>query len=252
MRIDLNADLGEGFGPWQMGDDTAMLRIVTSANLACGGHAGDPETMYRALIEARDRGVTIGAHPGYADREGFGRRVIPMAMAEITRMVVAQTGALLALAALAGTPVRYVKPHGALANLAAADAAVAAAICDAVGALPGDLAVLAISGTALETVARARNLRVFSEIFADRAYMPDGQLMPRSQPGSVLHDGDEIRDRLTGFLSRGEMPVAGGGSVRLAAHSICIHGDTEGAVALAGALRSGLTAAGVTIAPFLS
>lgn len=251
MRIDLNSDLGEGFGPWRMGDDTAMLDIVTSANVAAGGHASDPETMFATLQTATRRGVVVGAHPGYADREGFGRRVIPMAPAEIGRMVVAQTGALSALAQLAGTEVRYVKPHGALGNLAAADAQVADAIAAAVGALSPRLAILAISGTALEQAARGRGIAVFSEIFADRAYLPNGQLVPRSREGAVLHDMAAIADRLLAFLDSGLMPVTDGAPVRLAAQSICVHSDTPGAVAIARDLRERLTAAGVHIAPFM-
>jgi 5-oxoprolinase (ATP-hydrolysing) subunit A len=181
MRIDLNADLGEGFGPWTMGNDAAMLDLVTSANIACGGHASDPETMFLTLSQAAARGVVVGAHPGYADREGFGRRVIPMSAAAIGRMVAAQVGALAGVAALAGTEVRYVKPHGALGNLAADDRGVAEAIVAAVAALPGHLAVLAISGTELELAARAAGMEVFSEVFADRAYLPNGRLVPRSR-----------------------------------------------------------------------
>ena len=251
MRIDLNSDLGEGFGPWRMGDDTAMLDIVTSANVAAGGHASDPETMFATLQTAASRGVVVGAHPGYADREGFGRRVIPMSPAEIGRMVVAQTGALATLAQLAGTEVRYVKPHGALGNLAAADAQVADAIAAAVGALSPRLAILAISGTALEQAARGRGIAVFSEIFADRAYLPNGQLVPRSREGAVLHDPAAIADRLLAFLDSGLMPVIDGAPVRLAAQSICVHSDTPGAVAIARDLRERLTAAGVHIAPFM-
>ncbi|KGJ15851.1 hypothetical protein IX57_14725 [Paracoccus sanguinis] len=252
MRIDLNSDLGESFGPWAMGDDPAMLDIVTSANVAAGGHASDPETMFRTLGLAAARGVVVGAHPGYPDREGFGRRVIPMPPAEIGRMVAAQVGALSALAQMAGTAVRYVKPHGALGNLAAADAEVARAIAAAVGALAPRLALLAISGTALEHAARAAGVEVFSEIFADRAYLADGQLVPRSRPGAVLHDPDAIADRLVRFLENREMPVLDGGTVRLDAHSICVHGDTPGAVAIARAVRDRLTGAGVTLAPFLT
>ena len=251
MRIDLNSDLGEGFGPWRMGNDAAMLEIVTSANVAAGGHASDPETMFATLQTAARRGVVVGAHPGYADREGFGRRVIPMSPAEIGRMVVAQTGALAALAQLAGTEVRYVKPHGALGNLAAADAQVADAIAAAVGALSPRLAILAISGTALEQAARGRGIAVYSEIFADRAYLPNGQLVPRSREGAVLHDPAAIADRLLAFLDSGLMPVIDGAPVRLAAQSICVHSDTPGAVAIARDLRERLTAAGVHIAPFM-
>ncbi len=251
-HIDLNSDLGEGYGPWVLGDDAAMLDLVTSANIACGGHAGDPETMFQTLQLASARGVSVGAHPGYADREGFGRRVIPMTPAAIARLIAAQTGALQGMAALAGCRVAYVKPHGALGNLAAAEPEVAAAIAAAVRALPGDLAILAISGTALEAAARSADVEVFSEIFADRGYLPDSQLMPRNLPGAVLHDADAAAERLIRFLDSGEMPVAGGGAVRLAAQSICIHGDTPGAVSMARRIRERLAAAGVGFAPFLA
>lgn len=249
--IDLNSDLGEGFGPWPMGDDAAMLSVVTSANIACGGHAGDPEVMFATLREAVARGVVIGAHPGYADPAGFGRRVIPMALPEITRMVAAQIGALQGVAAIAGARVAYVKAHGALANLAADRREVAEAILAAVRAMPGDLALLAISGTQLEQAARAAGHPVFSEIFADRAYQPNGHLVPRSQPGAVIHDADAAADRLLRFLDSGLMPTLDGPPVRLAAQSICVHGDTPGAVALARTLRTRLTDSGVTLAPFL-
>jgi len=251
MQIDLNSDLGEGFGPWAMGDDAAMLSLVTSANIACGGHASDPETMFTTLRQAAERGVVVGAHPGYADREGFGRRIIPMAPAEIGRMVAAQVGALQAVARLAGTTVRYVKPHGALGNLAADDRAVSEAIVAAVSTVSADLAILAISGTELEHAARAAGVTVFSEIFADRAYLPNGRLMPRSRPGSVLHDADAAADRLLRFLDSGLMPVADGAPIRLAAQSICVHGDTAGAVQMAERIRARLAEAGVTVAPFL-
>ena len=251
MQIDLNSDLGEGFGPWAMGDDAAMLSLVTSANIACGGHASDPETMFTTLRQAAERGVVVGAHPGYADREGFGRRIIPMAPAEIGRMVAAQVGALQAVARLAGTTVRYVKPHGALGNLAADDRAVSEAIVAAVSTVSPELAILAISGTELEHAARAAGVTVFSEIFADRAYLPNGRLMPRSRPGSVLHDADAAADRLLRFLDSGLMPVADGAPIRLAAQSICVHGDTAGAVQMAERIRARLAEAGVTVAPFL-
>ena len=251
MTIDLNSDLGEGFGPWSMGDDAAMLDVVTSANIACGGHASDPETMYLTLKRAAERGVVVGAHPGYADREGFGRRVIPMTLAEVGRMVAAQIGALAGVAALAGAEVRYVKPHGALGNLAADDRAVADAIVAAVVAQPGSLAVLAISGTELEHAARAAGVAVFSEIYADRAYLPNGRLVPRSQSGAVLHDVEEAATRLIRYFESGQMPVIGGAPIVLAGHSVCVHGDTAGAVGMARVLRARLDAAGVPVAPFL-
>jgi UPF0271 protein len=251
LRIDLNSDLGEGYGPWSMGDDAQILDCVTSANIACGGHAGDPETMFKTLRLAAQRGVRVGAHPGYADREGFGRRVIPMQPEEIGRLVVAQVGALMALARLAGTTVRYVKPHGALGNLAAADTTVAHAVAVAVKALDPSLAILAISGTALERVSRELALPVFSEIFADRAYQPDGQLVPRSRPGAVLHDPQEAADRLVGFLKTGSMPVQDGQPIALRADSICVHGDSAEATEMARLTRARLQAEGVTLAAFV-
>ena len=250
MQIDLNSDLGEGYGPWTMGDDAQILDCVTSANIACGGHAGDPETMYRTLRLAAQKGVRVGAHPGYVDREGFGRRVIPMAVDEIGRMVVAQVGALVALARLVGTEVRYVKPHGALGNLAAADRGVAAGIVAAIQGLDPQLAVLAISGTMLEQVAREQGVAVYSEVFADRAYQPNGQLVPRSRPGAVLHDAQEAADRLVGYLRSGRMPVAGGEPIALRADSICVHGDSPHAVELARHIRARLQAEGVVLTPF--
>lgn len=248
--VDLNSDLGESFGPWVMGNDAAMLDIVSSANVACGGHAGDPEVMYATLRLAAERGVMVGAHPGYADREGFGRRVIPMAPAEIGRMVAAQVGALQGVAALAGVTVRYVKAHGALANLAAERAEVAAAVAGAVAAMPGRLMLLAISGTELEVQGRKAGLDVVSEVFADRAYQANGQLVPRSQAGAVLHDPDAAAERMLRFLETGRMPVLGGGEVALAAGSICVHGDNPAAVEMARTLRARLEGAGVSLRPF--
>ncbi len=249
--IDLNADLGEAYGPWAMGDDDAMLSLVSSANVACGGHAGDPETMFRTLSTAAQRGVVVGAHPGYADREGFGRRIIPMTPGEIGRMVAAQIGALQAVAALVPIEVRYVKLHGALGNLAARDADVSAAVVDAVQHLGEELAILSISGTSLERVARAAGAPIFSEIFADRGYQPSGQLVPRDQPGAMIHDPREATDRLLGFLESGLMPVVGGDPIALDAHSICVHGDSGGAVAMARMIRDELVTAGMSPAAFM-
>ena len=248
--IDLNADLGEALDPWEMGDDTAMLSLVSSANVACGGHAGDPETMFRTLLTAAERGVIVGAHPGYADREGFGRRIIPMGHDEIGRMVAAQIGSLQAIAALVSVDVRYVKPHGALGNLAARDTDVATAVVDAVQRLGGDLAILAISGTALERVARSAGMQVFSEIFADRGYLPSGELVPRTEPGAMILDPREAADRLLGFLETGAMPVVGAAPIELEAHSICVHGDSPGAVEMTRLIRDELLAAGMRLTGF--
>lgn len=250
MQIDLNADLGEGFGPWTMGDDAQMLSLVTSASIACGGHAGDPETMYRTLMQAKKNGVNVGAHPGYADRERFGRRVIPMSPDEIGRMCAAQIGGLMGVAALVGVPVTYVKPHGALGNLAARDRATADAIVAAVRRVDRKLAILAISGTESEAAARAAGASVFSEIFADRGYLASGQLVPRNQDGAMIHDADEAAARLMSFLETGLMPVVDGAPIKLAAHSICVHGDSPGAVDMTRAIWKHLTAHGVEIKSF--
>lgn len=250
MQIDLNSDLGEGFGDWRMGDDAAILALVTSANIACGGHASDPDTMVETLALARGQGVRVGAHPGYADPLGFGRRVIPMSALQIERMVAVQIGALMGAAALAGVAVAYVKAHGALANLAADDRAVADAIARATRAVSPDLALLAISGTELQAAGEALGVATYAEVFADRAYLPNGRLVPRSQPGAMLTDADQATKRLLALLETGKMPVLGGGEVALQAQSICVHGDSAHAVAMAQAIRQGLAAAGVTLAPF--
>lgn len=251
-RIDLNSDLGESFGPWDMGDDAAMLSIVSSANIACGGHASDPETMYKTLVLARENGVTVGAHPGYNDREGFGRRIIPMPPEEIGHMVAAQIGALQALATMADTKVSYVKPHGALGNLAAADAQVAKAVVAATQSIDAELAILAISGGQLDVVGRAMGCQVFSEIFADRGYLSNGQLVPRGQDGAMIHDPAQASDRLLEYLETGRMPVIDGAPIALNAHSICVHGDSSGAVDMARVIRENLTKADVVVTGFMS
>jgi len=250
-RIDLNADLGEGYGPWRIGADADLLDIVTSANVACGGHAGDPDTMGDTLLAARARGVVVGAHPGYADPLGFGRRVIPMTPQGIERMVATQIGALMGAAALAGVRVGYVKAHGALANLAADDREVADAIARAVVAVSPDLAVLAMSGTEQVRAAEACGLTVYAEVFADRAYLPNGRLVPRHLPGAVIGDAAAATARLLGVLASGRMPVRDGPPIALAMQSVCIHGDSPDAVAMARHLRRALAEAGITLAPFL-
>lgn len=251
MRIDLNSDLGESYGPWKMGDDEAILQVVTSANVACGGHASDPETMFRTLEIARDRNLVVGAHPGFADREGFGRRLIPMTPGEIERLVATQTGALMGAAALAGVTVRYIKAHGALANHCADDRAAAMAVARAAKAFGPDMAVLAISGTELELAAREAGVAVYSEIFADRGYLSTGRLVPRSRPDAMIHDPQEAAERLVSYLQTGLMPVVDGAPIKLDAHSICVHGDGPSAIAMAAHIREVLTARGVSLRPFL-
>lgn len=252
LHIDLNSDLGESFGPWQMGNDPEMLKVVTSANIACGGHASDPETMFETLKLAKQNGVIVGAHPGYNDREGFGRRVIPMQPVEIGRMVAAQIGSLIAVAALAGVKISYVKPHGALGNLAARDLEVASEIVRVIAQVDKNLSVLAISGNELENAAHVIGVPVYSEIFADRGYLSSGQLVPRGQKGAMIEDADEAADRLLAFMKDGLMPVIDGDPIKLNAQSICVHGDSPTAVSMAQKIRQKLTAEGISIQPFLT
>ncbi len=249
--IDLNADLGESYGPWTMGNDAAMLELLSSANVACGGHASDPETMFLTLGLAKKNNVVVGAHPGYPDKEGFGRRRLPCTTAEVERFVAAQIGALMGVGALAGVKVRYVKAHGALSNLASEERAVADAIARAVRAIDRDLPLLAIAGTQLEDAGRGAGLPVFSEIFADRAYMPSGHLVSRSRPDALIEDADFAANRLLKFIETGHMPTVDGGSIALPAHSICVHGDNVHAVGMARQIRKSLEAAGVTVQSFL-
>ena len=251
-RIDLNSDLGEGYGPWKMGDDARMLGIVTSANIACGGHASDPETMFQTLKLAQDNGVNVGAHPGFNDREGFGRRLIPMQPDEIARMCAAQIGALQAIASQVGIRINFVKPHGALGNLAARDRSVADAIVSAVQNIDPGLAMLAISGTQAEVAAAEAGAPVYSEIFADRGYQSNGQLVPRGQPGAMITDPDVAADRLINYLETGLMPVVDGSPIRLEAHSICVHGDSPEAVEMATVIRNRLAACQIAIEPFMA
>lgn len=249
--IDLNADLGEGYGPWTMGDDAAMLDIVTSANVACGGHASDPETMFRTLTLAKARGVVTGAHPSYPDKEGFGRRRLPFTPAEIERFTAAQIGSLMGIGGLVGQKISYVKPHGALANVAAEDRDVAEAIVRAVRAVDAGLAILAISGTVLERVTKERGVTAFSEIFADRGYTPGGTLVPRSEAGAMIHDPEVATKRLLSFFETWKMPTVGGPPVTLEAHSVCIHGDSPDAVAMARHIREAFRVRGLGVAAFI-
>lgn len=248
--IDLNADLGEGFGIWQLGDDDALLEVITSANIACGAHGGDPVTMRRVCARAVDRGVIIGAQVGYRDLAGFGRRRIDIDPDELDAEVVFQLGALEAFARLAGDRVRYVKPHGALYNTVVHDTVQAAAVVAAIRAVDPSLAVLGLPGSELLRLATAAGLRAVPEAFADRAYRADGTLVPRSEAGAVLHDGDAIAARCVALVRDGSVVTATGTAVDVRAASVCVHGDTPGAVGIARQVRRSLEAAGVTVAPF--
>lgn len=246
-EIDLNADLGEG-----VGDDAAMLGIVSSANVSCGCHAGDAGTMATAFATARAQGVRTGAHPGYPDRANFGRLVVPMTVAEVERMVAWQVGAAMGVAALAGTRIAYVKAHGALYNLAATDRGIADAIARAVRAVDSRLTILCPAASQAETAANDAGLPVAAEVFADRAYRPDGTLVPRGEPGAVIHDPAQVSARVLAMLEAGAVKAVDGTEVPLRIDSVCLHGDTPGAVALARALRATLEAAGWRIAPFVA
>ena len=248
--IDLNADCGESFGPWRMGDDAAILDIVTSANIACGFHAGDPDTMLETLRLARERGVGVGAHPGFDDRQGFGRRVLPLKPDEITRMVAYQIGAMIGMARLAGVEVRHVKAHGALSNHASVHAPTADAIARAVHAVDPTLVLLAVAKTELERAGREQGLDVACEIFADRAYRPDATLVPRSEPNAMVHDAAEAAQRVVRMVEESAIVAEDGTRVPTDIHSICVHGDGPNAIAVARAVREALEARGLSLRPF--
>ncbi len=248
--VDLNCDCGEGFGVYAMGDDRAMLDIVTSCNVACGFHAGDPDIMAETFALARERGVAVGAHPGFSDRAGFGRRPLPVSEAEAERLVAYQVGAAAALAAYAGHRLTHVKPHGALSNLAMADAGLAAALARATRAVDPELAFLAVAGTQLQRAGEAAGLRTLREIYADRGYTDAGHLAPRGAPGAVLHDCTEAATRAARMVADGAVTSLSGRRVPVGIDSICVHGDTPGAVAMARAVRDALEAAGIAVVAF--
>jgi UPF0271 protein len=249
--IDLNSDLGEGFGAYRMGDDSAMLGIVTSANIACGFHAGDPEIMANAFALAKAKGVTVGAHPSFPDLWGFGRRIMPFSAGEIERLIAYQIGAAQALSAYAGHRISYVKVHGALANLAQADADVANAICRAIKAVDASLVCLVIALGRQERAADELGLRWRSEIYADRAYTEDGFLAPRKMPGAVIHDVEAAASRAVRMAQSGSIETLGGKRIETPIHSICVHGDNPDAVAQAKAVRGALEQAGFRLRSFV-
>jgi UPF0271 protein len=249
--IDLNSDLGEGFGAWRLGDDDALLDVVTSANVACGFHAGDPVTMRRVSTACADRGVVIGAQVSYRDLAGFGRRFIDVAPAELADEVLYQIGALAAFARAAGARVGYVKPHGALYNATVHHEGQARAVVAGVRAF-GALPVLGLPGSRLLAEAESAGLPCVLEAFGDRGYTPEGTLVPRSEPGALLTDTDAVVERAVRLAERGELVAVDGSVLPSSARSLCLHGDTPGAVRHATAVRDALTAAGVSITPFAS
>ncbi|MBO0680815.1 LamB/YcsF family protein [Mycolicibacterium sp. S2-37] len=248
--VDLNADLGEGFGIWVLGDDDAMLDIVTSANVACGFHAGDPAGLARVCQAAAQRGVRIGAQVSYRDLAGFGRRFIDATSEDLTADVMYQIGALSALATAAGSRVSYVKPHGALYNTIVTHEEQARAVAQAVHAVDPALPVLGLSGSAFLNEATALGLRTVAEAFADRAYRPDGQLVSRREPGAVLHDAEQIADRVIAMVTDGQVTAVDGSTIPISVDSVCVHGDSPGAVQIAQSVRNRLTAQNVELAPF--
>jgi UPF0271 protein len=249
-ELDLNADLGEGFGVWRLGDDDALLQVVTSANVACGFHAGDPLIMRRVCELAAARGVAIGAQVSFRDLAGFGRRRMHVAPDELTADVLYQLGALDAFARAAGTRVRYVKPHGALYNAAADDPADAAALAAAVAAYDASLPVLGLPGSAMETAARGAGVPFVAEAFADRGYLPTGRLVPRDDAAALITDPDVVVQRAVRFATEGSVETVDGTVVPVRPQSLCLHGDTPNAVHLADAVRRALVSAGVVLRPF--
>ncbi|MBN6057570.1 LamB/YcsF family protein [Nonomuraea sp. RK-328] len=250
MVIDLNADLGEGFGIWTLGDDLALLDVVTSANVACGFHAGDPVTIRRTCAAAVDRGVSIGAQVSYRDLAHFGRREMDVEPEELCAEVLYQLAAVDGIARAMGGRVSYVKPHGALYNRICRDAAQAAAVVDAVADYDPSLPILTLPDSAVHAAAAAEGVSTVTEAFADRAYTPAGALVPRREPGAVLHDAEAVSARAVRMAVEGTVTAADGGTVQVRARSICVHGDTPDAVRLARAVRDGLLEAGVVLQAF--
>lgn len=248
--VDLNSDIAEGYGAYVCGDDEAMLGIVTSCNVACGFHAGDPEIMARTFASAKQKGVACGAHPGFPDLWGFGRRRIPFSTGEIERLVAYQVGAAQALAAYAGTRITYVKCHGALGNLCEVDRPAAEAVGRAIKAVDPSLVWLTIAAGEQVRAAEKTGLEGVAEIFADRGYAEDGHLIPRGQPGAMILDPDDAARRMVDMVGAGAIVTASGKRIPTAIGSICVHGDSAHAVESARRVRAALEAAGVTVAAF--
>jgi UPF0271 protein len=250
LSVDLNADMGEGFGVYRIGNDEALLDIVTSANVACGFHAGDPEIMARTFAMARDRGVAVGAHPSFPDLWGFGRRVIPCSLGEIERFVAYQIGGAQALALYAGHSITHVKAHGALANMTESNREVALAICKAIKAVDPGLICMSYAGGLMLQIAADLGLRTSGEIFADRGYGDDGELIPRGKPGALIHDPDLAADRVLRMVRAGAIELPQGRQVKAAIDTVCIHGDSPNAIATATRVRGRLEEAGVQVRCF--
>lgn len=250
QTVDLNADMGESFGPWTMGDDLALLDVVTSANVACGFHAGDPDVMAKTMAAAHRRDVGIGAHPGFADLQGFGRRRMDLSAAELTHLITYQLGAAQAMAGAVGASVRHLKLHGALANMAAEDIQMALTCYRAARAVAPQIVIMVLAGTAQETAARQLGGPLACEIFADRAYNDDATLVDRALPGAVIHDAEHAAARMVAMVKAGAIITQSGKHIPTPIDTICLHGDTPKALDIARQTRAALEAAGVTLAQF--
>jgi UPF0271 protein len=247
MRIDINSDVGESFGPYRIGNDTGLMKSITSANIAAGFHGGDPSVLRETIRMAKANGVAVGAHPGFPDLVGFGRRELNVTPKEAEDFVLYQIAAVAGVAAAEGVRVQHVKPHGALFNMAVRDAALSAAIARAVAAFDKSLILFGLPGSEILKAGRAAGLRVASEVFADRAYEPDGTLASRKKPGSVIHDVDAVVARAVRMVAERNVVAIDGSVVPLEADTICLHGDTPGSDVLAAKVRAGFEGAGVAV-----
>jgi UPF0271 protein len=249
--VDLNCDLGESFGPWEMGNDAAMIELATSVNVACGFHAGDADIMRRTVELAKARGVSVGAHPGYRDLHGFGRRPVPgLTSSEIENLIAYQIGALQAIATAAGHKVTHVKVHGALSNVACEDDMTAKALASAIKAVDPNLIFVVLANSKLVKAGEYANLPMVHEVFADRAYEDSGSLVSRRKPGAVLHDARQIADRVLRMVQDGAVVSVTGKVIKMRTDTVCIHGDTPGAVEIAKGVRQALKNGGIEVAPF--
>jgi len=249
MNVDINCDMGESFGVYRLGFDEEMMSHITSANIACGYHAGDPIVMERTIALAKNHGVSVGAHPGFPDLVGFGRRNMELTPQEVRNDIIYQAGALAAFAQIEGVSLQHVKPHGQLYNLAAKDKPMTEAICDAISGLGKNLILVALSGSQMAEIATKSGLKVAREAFADRAYHRDGSLVSRKREGSVIHDPERVAERVIQMVQEGKVQSIEGDLIDLEVDSVCVHGDTPGAVQLAQTIRRKFQEAGISVLP---
>lgn len=250
--IDINCDMGEGFGAYRMGDDMSMLQVVSTVNLACGFHAGDPSIMAHICTEAKRLGVAVGAHPGYPDLWGFGRRDMPYTLPQLKELLAYQIGAAMGMARFAGHRLTHVKAHGAMGHLVSDDPSASAALVDVIESIDSGLILSVMASSELERAGAASGLRLAHEIYADRAYLDDGRLMPRGQPGAVIHDAGESVERVLNMVEEQSIISHTGKRIPVSIDTVCVHGDTEGAVSIAKRIRNALEHAGYRIAPYAS